>query len=141
MTIQDQFERNRAVIVEFRQNAGKVGGRFAGASVLLLTTTGAKTGLQRTTPLQFLPDGERYLIFASKGGAPNHPAWYHNIVAHPTDITIEVGTETIPAKATVVKGAERNRLYAAQAKLHPNFAEYEKRTSRSIPVIALERRG
>ena len=140
MTTQDPFMRNRAIIEEFRKNAGKVGGNFANATVLLLTTTGAKTGMKRTTPLQYLADGKRYVIFASKGGAPNHPAWYHNIVAHPTDITIEVGTESIPVKATVVKGAERNRLYGAQAKLFPNFAEYEKRTTRSIPVIALEKR-
>ncbi len=136
--MQDQFERNRAVIQEFRQNAGKVGGRFAGAKVLLLTTTGAKTGMQRTTPLQYLPGGNRYVIFASKGGAPNNPGWYHNLMANPKT-TIEVGTESIPVKAVVVKGAERDRLYAAQTKLFPNFGEYETRTTRKIPVIALER--
>jgi deazaflavin-dependent oxidoreductase (nitroreductase family) len=91
------------------------------------------------TPLVYLPDGDRYLIFASKGGSPENPAWYHNLVAHP-DTTIEVGTETIPVTATVLRGEERDRLYAKQAGLRPAFGEYQQKTTRTIPVIALTRR-
>ena len=137
MTTQNDF--NQQIIAEFRANGGTVGGRFAGAPMLLLTTVGAKSGQRRTTPLVYLPDGERFIIFASKGGAPTHPAWYHNLMAHP-DTTIEVGTETIPVTAVVVTGEERDRLYARQAALRPAFADYEKRTTRRIPVVALHRR-
>jgi deazaflavin-dependent oxidoreductase (nitroreductase family) len=138
MTAVNDF--NQSIIAEFRANAGKVGGRFAGAPMLLLSTTGAKSGQQRTTPLVYLPDGERFIIFASKGGAPQHPSWYHNLVAHP-DTVVEVGTETIPVTATVITGEERDRLYATQAGLRPAFGEYQEKTSRRIPVIALQRRG
>lgn len=135
-----QHDVNQRIIAEFRANGGKVGGRFAGAPMLLLTTTGRKSGERRTTPLVYLPDGDRYIIFASKGGAPTHPAWYHNLVAHP-ETTVEVGTETIPVTASVVTGEERDRLYATQAALRPAFAEYEAKTTRRIPVVALHRRN
>ncbi|HLZ72497.1 MAG TPA: nitroreductase family deazaflavin-dependent oxidoreductase [Dehalococcoidia bacterium] len=138
MTTQNDF--NERIIAEFRANAGRVGEPFAGAPMLLLTTTGAKSGTRRTTPLVYLPSDGRYVIIASKGGAPNHPAWYHNLVAHP-ETTIEVGTETIPVKATVLTGEERDRLYAEQARLRPAFAGYQAKTSRRIPVVALERRA
>jgi deazaflavin-dependent oxidoreductase (nitroreductase family) len=130
---------NTQVIAEFRANGGKVGGPFAGAPMLLLTTTGAKSGRQLTTPVMYLPDGDRMLVFASKAGAPTNPAWYHNLVANP-EVTVEVGTERFQAQATPVTGAERDALYAKQASLYPNFAEYEAKTSRTIPVIALKRK-
>jgi|SRR5450631_2206106 len=129
---------NSKIIEEFHANGGKVGGPFEGASLLLLTTTGAKSGQRRTTPLVYLPDGDRMIIFASKAGAPTNPDWYHNLVAHP-QVTIEVGTETFEAASVVITGEERDRLYAQQAARNPGFAEYEKKTTRQIPVIALER--
>lgn len=131
---------NQQIIAEFRANGGKVGGRFAGAPMLLLHTIGAKSGQPRTTPLVYLPDGDRCIIFASKGGAPQHPAWYHNLRAHP-EVTIEVGTETIPVTAVEITGEERDQLYAKQAALRPAFAEYQAKTARRIPVIALQRRS
>ncbi len=129
---------NRQTIEQFRANKGKVGGFWEGKPLLLLTTTGAKSGKKRTTPTMYLHDGDRLLIFASKGGAPSHPAWYHNLVAHPY-VTIEVGDETYDAKATVLKGEERDRLYTRQSELYPQFGEYQEKTTRKIPVIALER--
>jgi len=133
---------NRRVMEEFHANAGKVGGPFEGKPMLLLTTTGAKSGQRRTTPLVYLPDGDRLIIFASKGGAPTHPDWYHNLVAHP-QVTVEIGkgsgTETFEASATVLTGEERDRMYAKQAQVMPQFGEYQAKTSRQIPVIALER--
>jgi deazaflavin-dependent oxidoreductase (nitroreductase family) len=129
---------NNQVITEFHANEGKVGGPFKGAPLLLLTTMGAKSGKQYTAPLMYLPDGDRMLIFASKGGAPTNPDWYHNLLAHP-QTTVEVGTETFNVKATVVTGEERDRLYAIQAKRYPGFADYQAKTTRKIPVIALER--
>ena len=133
-------ERNRPIIEEFRSNGGRVGGNFEGRPVLLLGTTGARTGLPRLNPLMYLADGERWLIFATKGGNPKHPDWYHNLVADPA-VTIEVGTETIEARAEVIAGEERDRLYAIQAERYPQFAEYERRTTRIIPVIAISRVG
>lgn len=129
---------NRRIIEEFRANKGKVGGPFEGAPLLLLTTTGAKSGQQRTTPLVYMPDGDRMIIFASKAGAPTNPDWYHNLVAHP-QVTVEVGTETFNVTAVVITGEERDRLYAKQAAINPGFAEYETKTTRKIPVIALKR--
>ena len=137
MTAVNDF--NQRIIAEFRANEGKVGGPFAGAPMLLLSTTGAKSGQRRTTPLVYLPDGDRFIIFASKGGAPQHPSWYHNLVAHP-DTMVEVGTETIPVTATVITGEERDQLYAKQAGLRPAFGEYQAKTTRRIPVVALQRR-
>jgi deazaflavin-dependent oxidoreductase (nitroreductase family) len=130
---------NTTIIEEFRANGGKVGGQFTGAPVLLLTTTGAKTGRRHTTPTMYLPDGDRLVVFASKGGAPTNPDWYHNLVSHPR-VTVEVGTERYDAEAVVVTGKERDQLYAQQAQLYPGFAEYQAKTSRIIPVIALSRR-
>jgi deazaflavin-dependent oxidoreductase (nitroreductase family) len=135
----DRSQFNERIIAEFRANGGKVGGPFEGAPMLLLATTGAKTGQPRINPLVYLPDGDRYVIIASKGGSPTNPDWYHNLVANP-ETTIEVGTETVPVRASVLTGEERDRLYARQASLRPAFAEYQQRTMRTIPVIALERR-
>ncbi len=129
---------NSKIIEEFRTNGGKVGGPFEGAPMLLLTTTGAKSGQHRTSPLMYMPDNNRMIIFASKAGAPTNPDWYHNLVAHP-NASVEVGTETVNVKATVLSGEERDRLYAQQAKLNPGFAEYETKTTRQIPVVALVR--
>ncbi|GHO80671.1 hypothetical protein KSD_84420 [Ktedonobacter sp. SOSP1-85] len=129
---------NSKIIEEFRANGGKVGGPFAGGTLLLLTTTGAKSGKQRVNPLAYLPDGERYIIFASKAGAPTNPDWYHNLVAHP-HVKLEVGTEEFEATATEVAGEERDQLYARIVERMPGFGDYEKKTTRKIPVIALER--
>ena len=129
---------NGPIIEEFRSNKGEVGGFFEGKPVLLLTTTGAKTGRRHVNPAMYLPDGDRWVVFASMGGAPKHPDWYHNLVANP-DVTIEVGSETIEGRAEVMAGEERDRLYAKQAELYPQFAEYETKTTRTIPVIALSR--
>src|SRR5262249_20222200 len=130
---------NQRVIEEFRANTGKVGGPWEGAHLLLLTTTGAKSGQRRTFPLAYLPDGDRLVVFATKGGSPTNPAWSHNLAA-PPEVTVEAGGEPFDATAVEVKGEERDRLYAQQAAIRPTFAEYEKRTTRKIPVIALERR-
>jgi deazaflavin-dependent oxidoreductase (nitroreductase family) len=134
----DVRDFNRNLIDEFRTNHGKVTGIFADRPVLLLTTTGAKSGKQHTTPVVYTTDGDRLVIIASKGGAPTNPAWYHNLVAHPT-VTIELPDETFEAHATVTKGEERHRLFAAQAAEMPNFNDYAAKTTREIPVIALER--
>ncbi len=135
----DWNEWNRTVIMEFRSNGGKVGGNFAGAPLLLLSTTGAKTGQRHTNPLMYLPDGGRSVVFASKGGAATNPDWYRNLVTD-SNVTVEVGTEAFEAEAILIAGEERDRLYARQAKLHPQFAEYQRGTSRKIPVVALVRR-
>jgi len=129
---------NQGIIDEFRANGGKVGGQFAGAPLLVLTTTGAKTGKQRTHPLVYLPDGDRLIVFASKGGAPTSPDWYHNLVAHQT-ATVEVGNESFDVKATELTGEARDRIFAKQAELMPGFAEYQEKTTRTIPVVALQR--
>jgi deazaflavin-dependent oxidoreductase (nitroreductase family) len=131
-------EFNQKVIADFRANGGKVGPPFEGAPMMLLTTTGAKSGQPRTTPLVHTTDGDRLVIIASKAGAPTNPNWYHNLLKSPV-VTVEKGTEKFQARATVVTGAERDRLYAAQAALMPNFAEYETTTTRKIPVVVLER--
>lgn len=136
---EDYSDFNRAIIDEFRANGGKVAGPFEGRPVLLLSTTGAKSGERRTTPVVYLADGERLVIFASKAGAPTNPAWYHNLVANP-DATVEVGTEEFEVRATVTSGAEREQLYARQAAIMPQFNEYAENTEREIPVVALERR-
>jgi deazaflavin-dependent oxidoreductase (nitroreductase family) len=129
---------NEGIIEEFRANAGKVGGPFAGAPMLLLTSTGARSGRPHVTPLVYLEDGGRIHIFASMGGAPQNPAWYHNLRANP-DATIEVGTDQYPVRAVITSGEERDRLFKEQASRMPAFAEYQKRTSRTIPVVTLER--
>ena len=135
----DRNDWNRQTIEEFRASGGKVGGMWEGKPLLLLTTTGAKSGQRHTTPTMYLADGDRLLVFASKGGAPTNPAWYHNLLAHP-EVTVEVGPETYQATAHALSGEERDRLYARQAERFPQFAEYQTKTSRKIPVIALERR-
>ncbi|HLR99407.1 MAG TPA: nitroreductase/quinone reductase family protein, partial [Mycolicibacillus parakoreensis] len=114
------------------------GGRFEGAPVLLLTTTGAKSGLDRTSPMMYLPEGQRVFVFASNAGSGSHPNWYHNLRADPT-ASVELGTETFTATATEITGAERDRLYAIQAQRYPGFAEYQAGTDRLIPVIELVR--
>ena len=134
----DWNEFNRPVIDEFRQTGGEVGGTFKGAPMILITHTGAKSGTTYTTPLVYTRDGDRYVVIASKGGAPAHPLWFGNLVANP-DVTIEVGTERFPARARVTEGDERARLFRAQADLMPNFDDYAKATSREIPVVVLER--
>jgi deazaflavin-dependent oxidoreductase (nitroreductase family) len=127
---------NQSIIDEFRANGGKVGGPFEGAPMLLLTTTGAKSGMTRTNPVVHTRDGDRYVIIASKNGAPTNPDWYHNLLANPR-ATIEVGPDTIEVDATPAQGEERQRLYDAQAELMPGFAEYARQTSRQIPVLIL----
>jgi deazaflavin-dependent oxidoreductase (nitroreductase family) len=132
----DEF--NRGVIAEFRANGGRVGGPFEGAPLLLLTSTGAKSGTPRTTPLMYLPDGERIVIFASKAGAPTNPAWYHNLVAN-RSATVEVGSDTFDVDVSVAAGEERERLFNQQSELMPQFADYAQKTTRQIPVVVLER--
>lgn len=129
---------NRQVIAEFRANGGEVGGQFAGAPLLLLTTTGAKSGAPRISPLAYTADGARLVVIASKGGAPTDPDWFRNLVANP-DATVELGSETFPVRATVADGAERDRLYDQMAARMPNFAEYQRNTTRRIPVVVLAR--
>jgi deazaflavin-dependent oxidoreductase (nitroreductase family) len=126
---------NQAVIESFRANGGKVQGPN---SLLLLTTTGARSGQPRTNPVAYSTDGDRLVIVASKGGAPTNPDWYFNVVAHPT-VTVELGSERFQARATVAEGEERDRLYAHHAELMPGFADYQDKTTRKIPVIILER--
>jgi deazaflavin-dependent oxidoreductase (nitroreductase family) len=131
---------NARIIEEFRANEGRVGGPFEGAPVLLLHTTGARTGHERVNPMMYLDlDGHRY-VFASKAGADTHPDWFHNLVAHP-EVTVEVGTGTYAATAAPVAGADRDRIYAEQARRYPGFAEYEAKTSRVIPVVELTPAG
>ena len=134
----DVNDWNQKIIEEFRANGGRVGGQFAGAPLLLLTTTGAKTGRRLTTPVMYTDDGDRLLVYASKAGAPTNPAWYHNLVANPR-VTVEVGNEQYDATATVITGEERDRLYERQGRQYPGFAEYQAKTSRTIPVVALRR--
>jgi deazaflavin-dependent oxidoreductase (nitroreductase family) len=127
---------NDQIIAEFRANEGRVGGRFEGSPLLLLHHTGAKSGKSRVNPLAYLSDGGRYVVFASKGGAPTNPDWYHNLRAHP-DTTIEVGTDTIDVVASEATGEDRERLFQIQAERVPPFAEYQKQIERAIPVIVL----
>ena len=129
---------NETLIAEFRANAGQLSGDFKDAQFLLLTTTGAKSGKQRTTPLAYIPIDGRILIVASKGGAPTHPAWYWNLLAHPK-VTVELGPETYPAEAVTIPGALRDELYAEIASRLPTFAEYQNRTDRVIPLFELRR--
>ena len=128
---------NRKIIAEFRERGGVVGPPFEGAPMILVNHRGAKSGKDYTAPLVYTRDGDNYVIIASKGGAPEDPQWFHNLVANP-DVTVEVGTETFPVRARVAEGDERDRLYRAQADAMPNFAEYAKATTRVIPVVVLE---
>jgi len=130
---------NGKIIEEFRTNAGRVGGPFAGADILLLHHTGARTGTERVSPLAFQRVGESFAVFASKAGAPDNPAWYHNLIAHP-DTTVEVGTETFPVKARIAEPAERDVIWGRQKERAPHFAQYEEKAApRKIPVIVLDR--
>jgi deazaflavin-dependent oxidoreductase (nitroreductase family) len=129
---------NSSIIEEFRTNEGRVGGNFEGAPMLLLITTGAKTGRERTNPMMYLDlDGHTY-VFASKGGADTNPDWYHNLVANPR-VRVEKGTETFAAEASVLTGEEHDRVYAEQAHRYPGFGEYQRGTTRIIPVVELVR--
>ncbi len=129
---------NAKIIEEFRANEGRVGGQFEGAPVLLLHTTGAKTGIERINPMMYLKESDRLYVFASKAGADSDPDWYRNLVANP-DVTVEMGVETFTATAVSVIGSERDRVYSVQAGINPGFAEYEAKTSRVIPVVELVR--
>lgn len=136
----DYNDFNRRMVEDFRANRGipSFGPFKDRRDILLLTTTGARTGEPRVNPLAYSRDGQDLVVIASKGGAPDHPAWYHNLVKNPT-VTVEVGTERLAATAHVAEGAERRRLFDAQATLLPTFWEYEKKTSRQIPVVVLKR--
>jgi deazaflavin-dependent oxidoreductase (nitroreductase family) len=127
---------NAQIIDEFRANEGRVGGMFEGLPLLILHHTGAKSGRSRLNPLAYQNDAGRYVVFASRAGAPINPGWYHNLKAHP-DATIEVGTDTIDVVASEATGEERERLYRTQAERVPQFAEYEQKTTRVIPVMVL----
>ena len=131
-------ERNQKIIEEFRANEGKVGGFFEGRTLLILHTTGAKSGKERVTPVVTKEDGDRLVVVASKGGAPTHPDWYHNLVANPI-VGIEYGTEEFQATAESTSEPERSQLYARFVADMPAFAEYEKQAARVIPVVILTR--
>jgi deazaflavin-dependent oxidoreductase (nitroreductase family) len=131
---------NAGIIEEFRANAGRVGGSWEGRDLLLLTTTGRKSGRAHTTPMVFTRDGDRLLVYASKAGAPAHPDWYLNLVADPR-VVVEAGPDRYDAIATPLEGAERDEQFAAQAARVPAFGEYQQKTSRVIPVVALVRCG
>jgi deazaflavin-dependent oxidoreductase (nitroreductase family) len=130
---------NKSVIEEFRANDGKVGGHFADRTLMLLHTTGAKSGLERVNPVVTMKDGDRWVIIASKGGADTHPDWYHNLLANP-GVGVEVGTEQFQALATVAQERERSELYDKVAAINPFFAEYQRKTKRIIPVVVLTRK-
>ena len=135
----DQNTYNRQLIEEFRAHRGKTGGPMEGRPLLLLTTTGAKSGQLRTTPIMYIPDGDRLLVIASNAGAPIHPDWYRNLVAHP-EVTVEVGNETFEAIAVVTEGSERQRLWTRVVELYPFFADHQAKIARLIPVIVLRRK-
>lgn len=134
----DPNDFNAQLIEEYRATEGNVTGVFAGRPLMLLTTTGAKSGQPRTAPLVYTTDGDAFVIIASKGGAPANPDWYHNLRANPL-VTVELGAERFDAQARVAEGDERQRLYDAQAALMPAFADYQRKTEREIPVVVLER--
>ena len=134
----DTNDWNKNVIEEFRANSGKVGGFFKNATLLLLHTTGAKSGLERVNPLMCMPDNGKIIIIASKAGASNHPDWYFNLLANP-EVTVEIGPEQFKARATITEEPERTELYNKVAAKYENFLEYEQKTTRVIPVITLTR--
>jgi F420H(2)-dependent quinone reductase len=131
----DRIDYNRQVVEQFRANGGKVEGW---APLILLTTRGAKSGQERIYPLMSVPYGDHYLAVASKGGAPKNPLWYQNVLAHP-DVTVEVGNEKFAATARLLSGVERESAFAQAVSVFPNYAEYQKKTEREIPVFLLER--
>lgn len=130
---------NEQIMAEFRANAGQVGGPFTGVPMVIVHHTGARSGIVRHAPLAYLPDGEDVVIFASKGGDPTNPAWYHNLIANPETV-MELGADIVPVRVREALGAERDELFERQKKAMPPFADYEARTSRIIPVLVLERR-
>ena len=127
---------NHGIIEEFRANAGKVGGYFEGASIVLLHTIGAKSGVERISPVMYFMDGDRYVVIASAGGAPKHPDWYYNLLAH-SEASIEVGTEKFSVIAAETSEPERTRLYKIMESRWHSFTEYKHQTSRIIPVFTL----
>ncbi len=129
-------ERNKKIIDEFRANGGKVGGNFAGRTLLLLHTKGAKSGQERINPTAYVRDGDRLAVIASKGGAPTNPDWYYNVVANPL-VSVEVGTEIFQVHAVVAEEPERTRLYNQMVEMMPGFDDYRRKTTRVIPVIVL----
>ena len=131
---------NSKIIEEFRANGGRVGGPFEGGTLLLLHTTGARTGQERVNPVAYQKVDQGYAVFASKAGAPTNPDWYHNLVAHP-DVEAEIGDQTVRLTARVAQGQERDRIWARQKETNPGFAEYEQQTTRQIPVVILEPAG
>jgi deazaflavin-dependent oxidoreductase (nitroreductase family) len=133
-----QSDFNLKIIEEFRANGGETSGPFKGRPLLLLTTTGAKSGKTHTTPLVYSKDGDGYVVIASMGGAPKSPAWYFNVKANPK-VTLEVGTEKFEATARIAEEPERSRLYEQQAAMMPAFNDYKEKTTRVIPVVVLER--
>ena len=135
----NQSDYNQRLIEEFRADRSNNGEAFKGRPLLLLTTTGARSSQRRATPMMYVLDGDRLLVIASNAGAPSHPAWYYNLVAHP-QVTVEVGRETYDATATVTEGAERQRLWTMIVEQRPFFADHQAKITRQIPVIALERR-
>lgn len=134
--INQQNERNQRIIDEFRTNDGKVGGRFEGRTLLLLHTLGAKSGEARINPVAYVKDGERFVVIASKGGAPTNPDWCHNLAANP-DTKIEVGTGTYQVHAEIAEEPERTRLYNKMVEIMPGFDDYRRKTTRVIPVFVL----
>ncbi len=136
--VAQMLDFNNKIIDEFRANEGKVTGPFSGAPLLLLTTTGAKSGVTRTTPLAYSADGDRLIIIASYAGGSRHPAWFLNLRANP-EVTIELPNETFTTKVVITEGEERQRLFDQQAARMPNFAEYQAKTSRQIPVVLITR--
>ena len=138
MTNEQWLEFNRGIIAEFRANGGQCGGPFEGNPLLLLTTTGRTSGEARVTPLTTCRDADRYVVMASKGGAPSHPGWYHNLVSQP-QVVIEVGNDRFECTASEATGSERERLFATFVEALPRFGDYQASVERSIPVIVLER--
>jgi deazaflavin-dependent oxidoreductase (nitroreductase family) len=133
----NQNERNMVIIQEFRANGGKVGGPFAGKSLLILHTIGAKSGQSHVNPVACIRDGDRLVVIASKGGAPTNPDWYYNILANPL-VSVETGTEQFQARASIAVEPERTRLYNKMVEMMPGFAEYQRKTTRVIPVVILK---
>jgi deazaflavin-dependent oxidoreductase (nitroreductase family) len=129
---------NDAVIDEFRNNAGKVGGYFEGAPMVLVHHRGARSGMERVNPLVYLPDGDDLVIAGTKGGHPHHPHWVHNLRAHPR-VIVEVGTDTYPAEAIETTGDERDELWRRLVEMRPGFADYETKTTRVFPMFRLRR--
>lgn len=129
---------NTKIIEEFRATGGKVGGQFDGAPLILLHSTGAKSGQDRVAPVMYLADGDDLVVFASKAGADTNPDWFHNLEANP-DTRVEIGPDTVAVRARVAEGEERDRLFDRQKAAYPGFADYEAGTDRVIPVVVLER--